>query len=92
VRKILDAPDSELLEALAEAIKDAGIQELSIIIDGLRENTGIASRLFEFLREATPKSRFLLTSQHPLERTPYGMTSVEYDKERKGLHACHSSP
>jgi hypothetical protein len=91
VRKILDAPDDELLEALVEVIKKAGIQELSIIVDGLQENTGIASGLFEALRKATPKSTFLLTSQHPLERTPYGMTSIEYGKERKGLHACHSS-
>jgi len=92
VRKLLDAPDSELLEALAEAIKEAGIKELSIIVDGLQENTGIAFGLFELLREATPKSKLLLTSQHPLKRTPYGMTSIEYDKERKGIHACDSSP
>ena len=89
VRKILDAPDDELLEALAEAIKKAGIQELSIIVDGLDENT--TSGLFGVLRRATPKSTFLLASQHPLEPTPYGMTYIEYDKERKGLHTCHSS-
>ena len=92
VRKLLDAPDSELLEALAEAIKKAGIQELSIIVDGLQENTGVASGIFELLSEASPKSKLLLTSQHPLERTPYGMASIEYGKERKGIHACHSSP
>lgn len=92
VRKILDAPHNELLEALVEAIKKAGIQELSIIVDGLQENNSIVSMLFELLREAIPKSTYLLTSQHPLERTPNGMTVIEYDKERNGLHACHSSP
>jgi hypothetical protein len=92
VRKILDAPDSELLEALAEAIKKAGVQDLSIIVDGLQENTSVVSGLFELLWEAAPKSTILLTNRHPIERTPYGMTSIEYDKERKGLHACHSSP
>jgi len=92
VRKILDAPDDELLEALVEAIRKAGIREFSIIVDGLEETTGIASGLFGVLRKLTPKSTFLLTSEHPLERTPYGMTYIEYDKERKGLHTCHSSP
>ena len=91
VRKMLDAPDDELLEALVEAIKKTGIQEVTIIVDGLGVNTGIASGLFEVLGKATRKSTFLLTSQHPLEATPNGMTYIEYDKERKGLHTCHSS-
>jgi len=91
VRKILDAPDDELLDALMEAIGKAGIQEFSIIVDSLGVNTGIASGLFEVLRKATRKSTFLLTSQHPLETTPYGMTYIEYDKERKGLHTSHPS-
>ena len=89
MRRIIDAPDDELLEALVEAIKKAGIQEFSIIVGGLDED--IASGLFEVLRWATPKSKFLLTGQHPLETIPYGMTYIEYDKERKGLHTCHSS-
>ena len=89
VRKILAAPDDELLEALVEAVGEAGIQEFSIIVDGLDENT--ASGLFGILRNAAPKSTFLLTGQHPLETIPYGMTYIEYDKERKGLHTCHSS-
>ena len=88
VRKILSAPDNELIEALAEAIKESGIQELSIIVDGLQEN--IVCSLFELISEVTPKSEFLLTTQHPFGEIPHGVTYIEYDKERKGLHVRHS--
>jgi len=88
VQKILRAPDNELIEALAEAIKKSGIQELSIIVDGLQEN--IVCLLFELIREATPKSEVLLTTQHTFGEIPHRVTYIEYDKERKGLHARHS--
>jgi hypothetical protein len=87
VEKILNAPDKELVEALAEAIKKAGIQELSIVVDGLQVD--IACWLFKHIREATPKSEFLLTSRHPFGQIPDGMSYIEYDKERKGLHLHH---
>jgi len=87
VQKILIASDSELIEALVEAIKKSGIQELSIIVDDLQENEG---RLLFELREATPKSEVLLTTQHPFGEIPHGVTYIEYDKERKGLHVRYS--
>jgi hypothetical protein len=89
VEKILNAPDKELIKALAEAIKRAGIQELSIIVDGLQED--IACWLFECISKATPKPEVLLTSRHPFGQIPDGVMYIEYDKERKGLHICHSS-
>jgi len=91
VQKLLSAPANELIEALAEAIKKSGIQELSIIVDGLQEN--IVCLLFELIREATPKSKVLLTTRHPLGEIPHRVTYIEYDKydkERKGLHVRHS--
>jgi len=88
VQKVLSAPDNELIKALAEAIKHSGIQELSITLDGLQEN--IAYSLFQLIREATPMSELLFTAQHPLGEIPPGVTYIEYDKERKGLHARHS--
>ena len=89
VQKILSAPDYELIEALAEAIKKSGIQELSIIVDGLQEN--IAYSLFQLITEATPKSKVLFTTQHQFEEIPHRVTYyIEYDKERKGLHVHHS--
>ena len=88
VQKILSAPDDELLEALAGAIKESGIQELSVIVDGLQEN--IVWLLFELIREATPKSEVLLTTRHPFGEIPHRVTYIEYDKERKGLHVRHS--
>jgi len=84
VQKILSAPDNELIEALAEAIKESGIQGLSIIVDGLQEN--IVCLLFELIREATPKAKVLFTTQHPFGEIPHRVTYIEYDKERKGLH------
>jgi len=88
VQKILSVPDDELIEALVEAIKNSGIQELSITVDGLQEN--IVYSLFQLIREATPKSEFLLTTQHSFGEIPHGVTYIEYDKERKGLHVRHS--
>jgi len=86
VQKILIAPDIELIEALVEAIKNSGIQELSITVDGLQED--IAYSLFQLIREATPKSEVVLTSQHPFGEIPHRVTYIEYDKERKGLHVA----
>jgi hypothetical protein len=88
VEKILDAPDNELIRALAEAIKKAGIQELSIIVDGLQED--IVCWLFQLIRRATSKLEALFTSRHPCGKVPDGMAYIEYDKERKGLRVRHS--
>ena len=87
VQKVLSAPYNELIEALAEAIKKSGIQELLIIVDGLQEN--IVCSVFELIMEAAPKSKVLLTTQHPFGEIPHRVTYIEYDKERKGLHICH---
>ncbi|KAF8542366.1 hypothetical protein BDD12DRAFT_979071 [Trichophaea hybrida] len=38
IDKILHAPDNVYIEALVEAIKKAGIKELSIVVDGLSED------------------------------------------------------
>jgi len=88
VQKILSAPDNELIVALVEAIKKSGIQELLLIVDSLQEN--IVCSLFELIMEATPKSKVLLTTQHPFGEIPRRVTYIEYGKERKGLHICHS--
>jgi len=88
VQKILSAPDNELIVALVEAIKNSGIQDLSITVDGLQEN--IAYSLFMLIREATPKSEVLLTSQRPFGEIPHRVTYIEYDKERNGLRVRHS--
>ena len=84
VQKILVAPDNDLVEALGEAIKHAGIQQLSLVVSGTSE--GIACSLFEQIREATPKSEVLLTSQRPFGNIPHDVTYIEHDKERKGLY------
>jgi len=89
VQKILIAPDNELVEALAEAIKHAGIQELSLIADGMSED--LACSLFELIRDATPKSVVVLASQYPFGNIPHDMTYIEHDKERKGLYFQHST-
>jgi len=91
VQKVLSAPDNELIKALVEAIKNSGIQELSITVDGLQEKQEkIAYSLFQLIGEATPKSEVLFTTQHPLGEIPPRATYIEYDKERKGLHVRHS--
>jgi len=91
VQKVLNAPDSELVKALVEGVKNSGIQELSITVDGLEEK--IAYSLFQLIREATPKSEVLFTSQHQFGEIPHRVTYIEYIeyvKERKGLHVRHS--
>jgi len=88
VQKVLSAPENELIKALVEAIKNSGIRDLSITVDGLQEN--IAYSLFQLIREATPKSEVLFTTQHPFGEIPPRVTYIEYDKERKGLHVRHS--
>jgi len=89
VQKILVAPDNELVEALVEAIEHAGIQELSLVVEGASED--MACSLFELIRDATPKSVVLFTSQYPFGNIPRDMTYIEHDKERKGLHPQHST-
>jgi hypothetical protein len=81
VEKILGALDEELIEALAEAIKKAGFQELSIIVDGLQED--IACWLAPLIMEAAPELRVLLTSKHSFGKIPNRVAYIEYDKERK---------
>ncbi|KAF8538258.1 hypothetical protein BDD12DRAFT_806269 [Trichophaea hybrida] len=80
--KILDALDEELIEALAEAIKKAGIRKLSIIVDDLWE--GFAAWFVHVILEAAPELKALLTSRHnSLENLPAGILCIEHDKERQ---------
>jgi len=85
ISKILHAPDNELIEALVEAIKTAGTQELSVIFDGLWD---IAYPLVNQVMEATPRLKALVTVTSPEKagEIPKEMICIEYDKERKGLH------
>jgi hypothetical protein len=89
LKRILnDAPDNEQVEALVEAIRKAGLRELSIIVDGLWE--GFAARFIQLIMEGTVEFKALFTTQHnPLQNIPYGMLCIEYDKERKGIHVHH---
>jgi len=85
MRKILNAPDNVLIEALAEAIKQAGFQELMIVVDGLWGD--IAHWLVKYIMQATPKLKALLTSRQNIDgKIPDEMQFIEYDKERQGLH------
>jgi hypothetical protein len=89
LKKILDAPDDELIEALVEAINKAEIRELSIIVDGLWE--GAADRFVQFTMDSKLKFKALLTCQpHSLQNLPDRILCIEYGKERKGLHIRHS--
>ena len=83
ISKILRAPDNELIEALVEAIKTAGTQQLSIICDGLWD---IAYPLVDQVMEATPRLKALVTSRQKAGEIPKEFFCIEYDKERKGLH------
>jgi hypothetical protein len=88
VKKVLDAPDNELIEALAEALKKAGIRKLSIIVDGLWE--GVDDWFVRFIMHAAPQLKALLTSRpNSLQNIPDGILCIEYDKERQGLHIHH---
>ncbi|KAF8243678.1 hypothetical protein K440DRAFT_560993, partial [Wilcoxina mikolae CBS 423.85] len=70
------------MEALAEAIKKAGIEELSVIVDGLWGDIGYW--LVKHIMEATSKLKALLTSkQIPDRKILDGMSCIEYDKERQ---------
>ncbi|KAF8245679.1 hypothetical protein K440DRAFT_662625 [Wilcoxina mikolae CBS 423.85] len=88
ILKILDAPDKELVEALLHAIKEAVIQELWIIADGLHGD--IAYWLAKYSMEVAPVMKALVTSQQsPKSEEIFGrMLSIEYDRERlECLHA-----
>jgi hypothetical protein len=88
LKKVLDAPDNELIEALAEALKKAGIRKLSIMVDGLWE--GVADWFVQFIMDAEPQMKALLTSRpNSLSNTHDGILCIEYDKERQGLHIRH---
>lgn len=91
IQKILDAPGNLLIEALVEAVKTAGIQELSIFVDGMTED--IVRLIVKHSMRATRKLKALFTID---ESPKYGnildrMMCIEYDKERKGLHIRHSA-
>ncbi|KAF8533010.1 hypothetical protein BDD12DRAFT_900719 [Trichophaea hybrida] len=89
IKKILNAPDNELIEALADTFKKAGIRKLFIIVDGLWE--GVADMFVHFIMEAVPELKALFTSQHNLlENIPDRMLYIEYNKERNGSHAHDS--
>ncbi|KAF8527275.1 hypothetical protein BDD12DRAFT_73587 [Trichophaea hybrida] len=82
VKKVLNAADDELIEALAEALKKAGIGKLSIMVDGLWE--GVADWFVQFIMDAAPQLKALLTSRpNSLQNIRDGIMCVEYDKERQ---------
>ncbi|KAF8533697.1 hypothetical protein BDD12DRAFT_898092 [Trichophaea hybrida] len=82
VNKVLDAPDIDLIEALAEAIKKAEIRKLSIIVDDLWED--VADWFVQIIMEAAPELKALLTSRYNSFRNiPDGILFIEYDKERQ---------
>ncbi|KAF8531950.1 hypothetical protein BDD12DRAFT_902622 [Trichophaea hybrida] len=85
MKKILNAPENVLMEALAEAIKKARIQNLSIIVDGLWGDIAYwLVKLIMSVMQATPKLKALLTSaQNPDGKILDGMLCIEYDKERQ---------
>lgn len=85
ISKILCAPDNELIEALVEAIKTTGTQQLSIICDGLWD---IAYPLVNQVMEATPRLKALVTSRQKAREIPKEMFCIEYDKERQGLQSA----
>ncbi|KAF8538505.1 hypothetical protein BDD12DRAFT_981509, partial [Trichophaea hybrida] len=88
VKKILDVPDKELIQALAEAIRKAGVRKLSIIIDSLwHDDTDCFIQYIRFVQcimEAVPELKALVTSRHNSpDSIPDGFLCIEYDKERK---------
>jgi hypothetical protein len=88
VKKVLNALDNELIEALAEALKKAGIRKLSIMVDGLWE--GVADLFVQLIMDAAPQLKALLTSRpKSLQNIHDGILCIEYDKERQGLHIRH---
>ncbi|KAF8537359.1 hypothetical protein BDD12DRAFT_982209 [Trichophaea hybrida] len=90
IQKILNAPKYELVEALVEAIKTGGIEELYIIVDGLSED--IARLVVKHGMRAIRKLKTLFTiNESPRYRDMLDrITYIEYDKERKGLNIRHS--
>jgi len=101
LENILDASDDELRRAFVEATGTAGIQELSIVIDGIDitipEGVVFVHTVYSLMKDivhANPKFKVLLTSIHntALQNT-LGMLPcayIEYDKERMGEHMHHS--
>jgi hypothetical protein len=91
VKKILNASNGELLEALTEAVSDiTDIQEASIIIDGIHKlgkEGAYFLKIFCAHMKTTPKFKVLLTcSMDPdIKRIIDSVSSIEYDKERQGL-------
>ncbi|KAF8538821.1 hypothetical protein BDD12DRAFT_884065 [Trichophaea hybrida] len=82
MEKILDAPDNELIEALAETLKKAGFRELLIIVDGLWE--GVTAWFVQFIMDLELEFKALLTSRYnSLPTIPDGMLCIEYDKEQQ---------
>ncbi|KAF8540605.1 hypothetical protein BDD12DRAFT_980219 [Trichophaea hybrida] len=83
IQKILQAPDNVLIEALVQAIKKAGIQELSIIVDDLSED--IAHLVIKYSIRTAQKLKALFTIDEPLKygELPDKVACIEYDKERQ---------
>ena len=93
IKKILNAPENELLTALGAVLVDEGRRSLSVVIDGL----GIVEhqrgdfirgvrRFVDSTRQQISKARILLTSP-PLAEVESlfdGLPRIEYDVERKG--------
>ncbi|KAF8248602.1 hypothetical protein K440DRAFT_599937, partial [Wilcoxina mikolae CBS 423.85] len=82
MKKILDASDYVLIQALVEVIRNTGIRKLSIIIDDLWQD--ITGWFVQYVMEVVPEWKALVTSRHnSLNRIPDRLLCIEYDKERK---------
>jgi hypothetical protein len=96
IKKILNAPISELWDALETILADEQMRELLIVIDGLDK---VEYQKVEFVKgvcgfithiqKRTVKVKALLTSQSQAEMKEVfdRLSYIEYDKERKGLSA-----
>jgi hypothetical protein len=94
IKKILDAPASELLAALGTVLGGGQQQQLLVVIDGLdkaghqKDELIRGGRAFiEHLQKSTSHVKALLTSlpQTEIKELLNGLPCIEYDKERKGL-------
>ncbi|KAF8533665.1 hypothetical protein BDD12DRAFT_473820 [Trichophaea hybrida] len=89
VKKILNALDGELLEALTEAVVHIReVQEASIIIDGIdkigQEGASFVNRYLQKTK-AIPKFKAFVTSQPDpyIKAIVNGLPCIEYNQERK---------
>jgi len=91
MNKIMNLPESEIIiEALAQAITEAGIHELFIIVDDVPGN--VAFWLAKHMTDVRPEPKVLITSREPPSDgvNIRGMVCIEYNKERLGLYISAS--